>query len=46
LEREDREADLLEEWMLRKNEMEIPCVKAESFKKMMMVMLANNKKDG
>ncbi len=31
LEREDREADHLEEQMLCKNEMEIHCIKAESY---------------
>ncbi len=46
LEREDREADRLEERMLRKNEMELHRVKAESFKMMMMALLASNKKDG
>jgi hypothetical protein len=46
LDREDREADRLEERMLRKNEMEIRRVEAESFKMMMMALLASNKKDG
>ncbi len=46
LEREDHEADRLEEWMLHKNEMELHRIEAESFKMMMMVLLASNKKDG
>jgi hypothetical protein len=46
LEREDCEADHLEEWMLQKNEMELCHVEAESFKMMMMALLASNKKDG
>ena len=46
LDREDREADRLEERVLRKNEMEIRRVEAESFKMMMMALLASNKKDG
>ncbi len=29
-----------------KSEMEICCIEAESFKMMMMALLANNKKDG
>ncbi len=37
--------DPLEEWMLHKNEMEIHCVKAESFKMMMTALLVSNKKD-
>jgi hypothetical protein len=36
LEREDCEADRQEEWMRHKNEMEIHCIEAESFKMMMM----------
>jgi hypothetical protein len=46
LDREDCEADRLEEQMLHKSEMDICHVEAESFKIMMMALLANKKKDG
>jgi hypothetical protein len=46
LDREDREADRVEEWMLQNSEMEIHRVKAESFKMIMMAMLANNRNEG
>jgi hypothetical protein len=46
LNREDHKADRLEEQMLHKSEMELHRIEAESFKMMMMALLANNKKDG
>jgi hypothetical protein len=46
IEREEREADRLEERMLCKSEMELHRIEAESFKTMMMAFMMGNRKEG